>query len=74
MKRTDYLAAALSRLLIDKGNMSAEEIAAELDEYYDGPIELDAIERELRGLMTTGCVESFVDGGVEFFMDEDSSS
>lgn len=71
-KRTDYLAAALSRLLIDKGSMSASEIAAELDDYYTGPIDPVEIELELDLLMAAGSVESFVDDGVVFFMDEDS--
>jgi hypothetical protein len=71
MAKTSYLAAALTNALIDsEGACDLGELAAQMEDYYEGEATQQEIERELDLLERADSVESFHDeNGVQWYRD-----
>jgi hypothetical protein len=71
-QKTDYLPAALTRLLLETPDVSLEEIMADLDAYYVGSADVAEVAHELAALEVAGSVEGYDVNGTIYYRDADS--
>jgi hypothetical protein len=70
-ERTDYLPAALTRLLLTTPDVSLDEIMEDLESFFSGAADVDEVARELAALELAGSITSYSVKGILYYTDDD---
>jgi hypothetical protein len=70
--RTDYLPAALTKLLLETPDVSLEEVMTDLEVYYAGKADVAEVAHELAALELAGSITSYNANGIIYYKDADA--